>query len=88
MSLRLLRHATLCGILFVAYQCGRDDVRGEYMLCALFDSYLLLATPKSETTKFDVVAIISLKDIQIEKSEGGRGKKLRETQVAAHDLNV
>lgn len=75
MSFRFFGHATLCGVLFVAYQCG-SDVRGEYMLCVLFKSHLLLAIPKQGTAKFSIAAIISLKDTQIDKSDNGRGKRL------------
>lgn len=72
-SLRLLGQATLCGVLFVAYQ-SKSDVRGEYMLCVLFKSYLLLAIPKHGSTKYMVMAILSLRDTQINEADNGRGE--------------
>ncbi|MCJ1469436.1 hypothetical protein MMC07_008069 [Pseudocyphellaria aurata] len=71
-SLRLLGHAILCGVLYVAYQ-SKNDLRGDYMLCVLFKSYLVLAKPRPGGTQYNVVAILSLSDIQIDKSDNGRG---------------
>lgn len=72
-SLRLLGHAILCGVLYVAYQ-SKKDLRGDYMLCVLFKSYLILAVPKPGGTQYCVIAIMSLSDIQIDKSDNGRGE--------------
>ncbi|MCJ1426910.1 hypothetical protein MMC29_004813 [Sticta canariensis] len=71
-SLRLLGHAILCGVLYVAYQ-SKNDLRGGYMLCVLFKSYLILAIPKPGGTQYNVMAIMSLSDIQIDKPDNGRG---------------
>ncbi|KAL8735333.1 MAG: hypothetical protein Q9166_000878 [cf. Caloplaca sp. 2 TL-2023] len=71
-SLRLLGHATLCGVLYVAYE-SEKDVCGAYMLCVLFRSHLLLAIQQPDTLRYDVVALISLHGSQIEKADDGRG---------------
>jgi hypothetical protein len=63
-------------VLFVAYQAfdSQSEVRGEYMLCILFKSYLLLARPKVGSNKYEVGIIMSLKDIQVDRPNNGRGK--------------
>ncbi|KAL8909936.1 MAG: hypothetical protein Q9171_004757 [Xanthocarpia ochracea] len=71
-SLRLLGHAILCGVLYVAYESERE-VCGAYMLCVLFKSHLLLAVPRTDTFRYDVVALFSLHGSQIEKADDGRG---------------
>lgn len=72
--LRSLGHTVLCGALHVAYQ-SRRSVLGEYMLCALFRSSLLLACPhRSGNGKgFQVVANVYLADTRIESTDNGRG---------------
>lgn len=69
----MLGHASLCGVLYIAYQ-SKGDLRGDYMLCVLFKSYLLLATPKRGSTRYNVMAIMSVLDIQVEKPDNGRGE--------------
>ena len=72
---RSLGHATLCGVLYVAYQSGKTVV-GEYMLCALFKSYLVIAMPpKAAATvrTFRIVATISLLDLRLECTDNGKG---------------
>lgn len=71
--LRLLGHAKLCGALYVTYQ-SNNELQGEYMLCALFNSYLLLASRKEKDKQLKIVAIIGLGDAQVDKPDNGRGK--------------
>lgn len=66
-------HFSLCGVLYVAYQSNTGDLCGEYMLCALFKSHMLLALPQ-KSPNFSVVAIINTSDIQIVEADNGRGK--------------
>lgn len=66
-------HFSLCGALYAAYQSSTGGLRGEYMLCALFQSHLLLALPQ-KSSNFSVVAIINTSDIQIVDVDNGRGK--------------
>ena len=74
-SLRLMGHADLCGVLYVAYQTIHG-LRGDYMLSMLFKSYLLLALPKSGT-RYEIVAIIGLGDARVDTPDNGRGQSLR-----------
>ncbi|KAL8981066.1 MAG: hypothetical protein Q9205_004030, partial [Flavoplaca limonia] len=71
-SLRLLGHAILCGVLYVAYE-SETEVCGAYMLCVLFKSHLLLAIPQSDSFRYNVIALIGLHGSQIGKSGDGRG---------------
>lgn len=73
LSLRVLGFATLCGVLYVVYQSD-GSTEGEYMLTVLFKSYLLLARMKSDSNHYNVVALISLHDVQVERPDNGRGK--------------
>lgn len=62
----------LCGVLYVAWE-SEDEVCGEYMLCVLFKSHLLLAIQQTHVERYDVVALITLSDSQLEKADDGRG---------------
>ena len=46
------------------------------MLCALFESYLLLAQARKGGTRFEIAAVISLRDLQMDKADNGRGKDI------------
>ncbi|KAI9846628.1 MAG: hypothetical protein M1838_001227 [Thelocarpon superellum] len=71
-ALRMLGHVTLCGVLHVVWQTNKG-VDGAYMLCALFRSYLVLATSRKSSSTFDVVACISLNRVRLEKADNGKG---------------
>lgn len=71
-SLRIMGHFSLCGVLYAAYQSNSGDLCGDYMLCALFKSHILLALPK-KGSNFSVVAIINTSDIQVVDADNGRG---------------
>ena len=73
-SLRGMGHFSLCGALYAAYQSNSGDLRGEYMLCALFKTHLLLALTPQKTSNFSIAAIINTSDIQIVDADNGRGK--------------
>ena len=64
---------SLCGVLYVAYQSHSGDMRGEYMLCTLFKSHVLLARPQ-KSSNFSIVAIVNTSDIQIIDADDGRGR--------------
>lgn len=72
-SLRVMGHFSLCGVLYAAYQSNSGDIRGDYILCALFKSQLLLAIPQ-KSSNFRIVAIINTSDIQIVDADNGRGE--------------
>ncbi|KAL8713211.1 MAG: hypothetical protein Q9220_002732 [cf. Caloplaca sp. 1 TL-2023] len=71
-SVRSLGHPVLCGVLYIAFE-SELEVCGQYMLCALFKTHLLLAVQQSDGGQYDVAALISLTDAQIEKADNGRG---------------
>ena len=52
---------------------SETDVCGEYALCVLYRSHLLLAIQQSDTDHYNVVAIIGLSDIQLSKADNGKG---------------
>ena len=84
-SLRGMGHFSLCGALYVAYQSNDGDLHGDYMLCALFKTNLLLALPQKGFT-FGVVAIINTSGIQIVDVDNGRGKKFVRLKCIDCDL--
>ncbi|KAJ4988871.1 RhoGEF domain-containing protein [Stagonosporopsis vannaccii] len=69
---RLLGHVLLCGTLHVAYQTP-ERVKGQYMICVLYKSCLVLATASRFCTPYDVVACINLANGSIEEPDNGRG---------------
>jgi hypothetical protein len=68
----------------VAYQ-SKDEVLGNYMFCALFGSHLLLAIPRSGKIAFEIVAIISLHDVQMDKADNGKGRFITAVEQWYHD---
>ena len=72
-ALRTLGHAKLCGVLFVVYQC-QAELRGDYMLCALFNAHLLLALPEPGNKRFQVVALVGSTGFQTVGTNNGRGR--------------
>lgn len=72
--IRDLGHAKLCGVLFVAYQVHNREVRGDFMLCALFDSHLLLASSGLGYKQFTINAIIDLHFTRLDVASSRQGK--------------
>lgn len=64
-TIRLLGHVLVCGVLFVAWQ-GADRIQGQYLLCALFKSALILARVNRAGSRYDVVATIRLSKARID----------------------
>jgi hypothetical protein len=73
MILRLLGRIQLCGVLHVAYNT-HDRVNGQYMICVLYRSSLVLAIPTKRLLKYQVLAVIMLRNGSIETSDNGRGR--------------
>ncbi|MCJ1280970.1 hypothetical protein MMC26_000288 [Xylographa opegraphella] len=71
-TLRSLGHAILCGVLHVAYQ-PKQGVAGQYMLCTLFSSCLILGAPMENGQNYIILASISLADLHIEAMDNGKG---------------
>jgi hypothetical protein len=70
---RLLGHVLLCGVLHVAFQTPEPRIKGQYMVCVLYKSCLVLATSSRFHTPCTVVASIGLANGSIEESNNGRG---------------
>jgi hypothetical protein len=70
---RLLGHVLLCGVLHVTFQTSEPRIKGQYMVCALYKSCLVLATSNRFHTPYTVVASIQLANGSIEDSDNGRG---------------
>lgn len=71
-ALRTLGHPTLCGVLHCAYQT-KHGIRGNYMLCVLFKSCLILAVPDSDVRQYQIVVCVGLRDFRVESTENGKG---------------
>lgn len=69
---RLLGHVLLCGVLHVTYQTP-ERIKGQYMICVLYKSCLVLATTNRFHSPYTVVASIGLANGSIEESDNGRG---------------
>lgn len=54
------------------------------MLCVLFKSFLLLARPKQGSSKYEAVIIMSLRDIQLDSPNNGRGKWQMPSSICSH----
>ncbi|KAF2401744.1 hypothetical protein EJ06DRAFT_575053 [Trichodelitschia bisporula] len=70
--MRLLGHVLLCGALHVAYE-GDDRVKGQYMICILYRSCLVLGVAAKESGKYTVMAVIPLLNGVVEAPDNGRG---------------
>ncbi|KAF2853415.1 hypothetical protein T440DRAFT_476683 [Plenodomus tracheiphilus IPT5] len=69
---RLLGHVLLCGVLHVTYQTP-ERIKGQYMICVLYKSCLVLATTNRFHSPYTVVASIGLANGSIEDADNGRG---------------
>lgn len=69
---RLLGHVLACGVLHVTYHTS-ERVKGQYMVCVLYKSCLVLATTNRLFMPFSVVASIALANATIEEPDNGRG---------------
>ena len=70
--LRVLGHIQLCGVLYVAHETT-DRVTGQYMLCALYRSCLVIATPNKSLSIYTVAAVIPLFNATIDEADNGKG---------------
>lgn len=68
----------------MAYQ-SKHEVLGNYMFCALFRSHLLLAVSRSGRVAFEIVAIISLNDVQMDRADNGKGECVRAVERSDND---
>jgi len=63
----------LCGVLHVAHNTS-NGVKGQYTICILYRSSLVLALASKTLNSYDVLAVISLISARIEEPDNGRGK--------------
>jgi hypothetical protein len=70
--LSMLGHVQLCGALHVAYETSKR-ITGQYMICILYRSCLLLATANKSFSSYAVDAVISLLNARIEEPDNGSG---------------
>lgn len=56
----------------MAYQTS-ESVAGDYMMCALFAQYLVLATAPEDNRQFKVVASILITDLMVDAVDNGIG---------------
>lgn len=80
---RLLGHVLVCGVLHVAYQTP-ERVKGQYVVCVLYKSCLVLATAARFFTPYNAVACISLANASIEEPDNGRGRLPSSSQPASY----
>ena len=69
---RLLGHVLVCGVLHVAYHTP-ERIKGQYLVCVLYKSCLVLATTNRLFAPYNVVASIGLANATIEEADNGRG---------------
>jgi hypothetical protein len=62
----------LCGVLHVAYR-HKDGLKGQYMVCVLYKSCLLLAVPHGGSSNLMVKATIALANATLEETDSGKG---------------
>ncbi|GFF78750.1 Rho guanyl nucleotide exchange factor, putative [Aspergillus lentulus] len=62
----------LCGVLHATYQLPADIV-GEYVVCALFESYLVLAASRDGCSRLQAMACLYVRDLKIDTLRNGRG---------------
>ncbi|KAK2757606.1 hypothetical protein FQN54_004575 [Arachnomyces sp. PD_36] len=62
----------LCGVLHVSYQTS-SNVVGDYMMCTLFNSHLLIAMPLEDGRRFSIAACLHLAELRIESSDNRKG---------------
>jgi hypothetical protein len=76
LAFRLLGHVLLCGVLHVTFQTPEPRIKGQYMICVLYKSCLVLATSSRFQSTYTVVASIGLANSSIEEPGNGRGEIL------------
>lgn len=64
---------TLCGVLHVTYQTP-ENIVGDFMVCVLFNCYLIFVKGVEDFRRLSVVACIYLGDLRMDTPQNGRGK--------------
>ncbi|KAJ5662540.1 uncharacterized protein N7477_010156 [Penicillium maclennaniae] len=63
---------TLCGVLHITYQTP-ETIVGEFMVCVLFNCYLIFVKGIEDFRRLQVVACIYLGDLRMDSTQNGRG---------------
>jgi hypothetical protein len=74
--IRKFGHVLVCGALHVTYQT-KLEVKGLYMLCAMFKSCMVFAHSDKSSPGYTVVACISRNGLNIEEPDNGKGANPR-----------
>lgn len=64
----------LCGVLHVTYQTTEATITGEFMVCALFNRYMLFAKGVDDLRRLEAVSCVCLDKVKIDGLQNGRGK--------------
>ncbi|CAG7916299.1 unnamed protein product [Penicillium olsonii] len=63
----------LCGVLHVTYQTTEATIAGEFMVCALFNRYMLFAKGVDDLRRLEAVACVYLDKVKFDVLQNGRG---------------
>jgi hypothetical protein len=69
---RKMGHVILCGVLHFAYPSG-NAIKGQYLICALYRSALILASPGKSANIYHVYLCIPLLNMSLETADNGKG---------------
>lgn len=72
----LLGHVLLCGVLHAAFET-KERTKGQYVICVLYRSCLLLATMNRNSQVYNVLAVIPLANGNIDEPDNGRGTSMQ-----------
>ncbi|KAG0160888.1 hypothetical protein PDIDSM_8420 [Penicillium digitatum] len=62
----------MCGVLHITYQTA-ETTHGEFMVCVLFERYLLFAKGTDDQRRLEAVACVYLDNLKIDSLQNGRG---------------
>ena len=83
-QIRMFGRIHLCSVLHVCWQT-QASVRGSYMICLLFHSWLCLAAAGKTGKSYELQACIPLKKCSLEHADNGKGMTLvRHNQTQCH----
>ena len=66
----------LCGALFCFHVLDGNGLWGNYVLCALFEDYLILAHDLTEDGQYEIAAVIPLEQSTIQSLNDDSGEQL------------
>jgi hypothetical protein len=63
----------ICGVLHVTYQTT-ESTTGDFMVCVLFNRYMLFAKGSDDLRRLEAVACVYLDNAKIDVLQNGQGK--------------